>query len=523
MSGKRTSRQSMPVTAPNGAPHPLDFFSSLVWLDGRPLLDTIEPYRQRELVELLYTFRDDGFPRYNRALRGRAKKNYKSSDLTLACLYRFLAWPSAAGNACFIVANDEDQAADDLSLVKKLIEVNPILNEEVEVRSKEIKRRDGAGSLKILPAQDAVGSHGKSYLFLGYDEIWAYRNYDLIEALSPDPTRHDALVYFTSYAPIRFADGIPLYDLFHAGKRGDDPSYHFAWYGGDFTTDPEFDRPELTQEQRANPSMASWGNNDYLREQEKRLPRHRYRRLHLNLPGTPDGAAFDAGSVLDAIISGRRSAIIPDGARPVAAVDMSGGAHDDATLSIAYRALDQGPRRTNTHRIVLAHLSSQNGKPPFNPRSAVAKFARTLKEYHINTVVGDNYGGETFKRDFAEHNITYVPADHPKSFYYEWLDPKLNAGEVELLDIPRLQEQLLGLVWRGARIDHQSGIGDHDDYANSVAIAVWLAGADSRRLVVSEEMLNRAGPPRHFGRYQNGFRRVSDGEMRAMLTPRFGQ
>jgi hypothetical protein len=24
----------------------LDFFASLVWLDGRPLLDTIEPYRQ---------------------------------------------------------------------------------------------------------------------------------------------------------------------------------------------------------------------------------------------------------------------------------------------------------------------------------------------------------------------------------------------------------------------------------------------------------------------------------------------
>ena len=31
---------------PNGAPHPLDFFSHLVWIDGRPLLDTIEPYRR---------------------------------------------------------------------------------------------------------------------------------------------------------------------------------------------------------------------------------------------------------------------------------------------------------------------------------------------------------------------------------------------------------------------------------------------------------------------------------------------
>ena len=33
---------------PAKAAHPLDFFSELVWLDGRPLLDTIEPYRRND-------------------------------------------------------------------------------------------------------------------------------------------------------------------------------------------------------------------------------------------------------------------------------------------------------------------------------------------------------------------------------------------------------------------------------------------------------------------------------------------
>ena len=47
----------------------------------------------------------------------------------------------------------------------------------------------------------------------------------------------------------------------------------------------------------------------------------------------------------------------------------------------------------------------------------------------------------------------------------------MNAGEVELLDVAKLQEQLLGLVWRGSRIDHQSG--EHDDFANAAAGAVW--------------------------------------------------
>ena len=38
---------------------------------------------------------------------------------------------------------------------------------------------------------------------------------------------------------------------------------------------------------------------------------------------------------------------------------------------------------------------------------------------------------------------------------------------MELPDIAQLTEQLLTLVWRGARIDHQ--VGDHDDFSNAVA------------------------------------------------------
>src|SRR5215471_9348492 len=40
-----------------------------------------------------------------------------------------------------------------------------------------------------------------------------------------------------SYAGIRHAPGIPLYDLMQAGRCGDDPRMYFSWYGADFTTD----------------------------------------------------------------------------------------------------------------------------------------------------------------------------------------------------------------------------------------------------------------------------------------------
>jgi hypothetical protein len=271
--GNSVSNRQQPSASPaEGAPHPFDFFARLRWLDGRALMQTIEPYRREIFERVLYSFGPDGTPRFNRTLCGRAKKNWKTTDLILAGLYRFHAWPSAAGNDCFILGNDEGQAADDLSLAKKLIACNPIIAREVTVRAKEIVRNDGRGTMQILPAGDTVGSHGKTFLFIGYDEIHGYRNYDLFEALSPDPTRRDVLTWITSYAGIRHAPGIPLYDMLQAGRVGDDRRLYFSWYGGDYTTDPVLAVEGISPERRANPSMASWGDDGYLEEQRKRLP-----------------------------------------------------------------------------------------------------------------------------------------------------------------------------------------------------------------------------------------------------------
>jgi hypothetical protein len=54
-----------------------------------------------------------------------------------------------------------------------------------------------------------------------------------------------------------------------------------------------------------------------------------------------------------------------------------------------------------------------------------------------------------------------------KSQLYEAMEPRVNAGEVEFPDHSTMQEQLLTLVRRGARVDHHPG--DRDDYANAVA------------------------------------------------------
>ena len=123
-------------------PDPFHFFDALVWLDGRPLTAVIEPYRRHILRSVLCTRDPDGSrPRYNLALLGRAKKNWKTADLVLAAFYRFFVWDNPQGNDCFILANDEGQAADDLTLAKKIIYANPILEREVTINAKEIIRQ----------------------------------------------------------------------------------------------------------------------------------------------------------------------------------------------------------------------------------------------------------------------------------------------------------------------------------------------------------------------------------------------
>src|ERR1700757_2318423 len=58
-------------------------------------------------------------------------------------------------------------------------------------------------------------------------------------------------------------------------------------------------------------------------------------------------------------------------------------------------------------------------------------------------VTGDDYAGSTFKHDFASDGIPYRSCSLSTSELYENMEPALNAGEIELPDLPKLQEQLL--------------------------------------------------------------------------------
>lgn len=262
--------------------------------------------------------------------------------------------------------------------------------------------------------------------------------------------------------------------------------------------------------------MRSWLNRAYLTIQKIRLPSHKYRRLHLNEPGMPEGSYFDAEAVAACAVAGRRQLAPVPGTRYFAWVDMSGGSLDDCVLAIGHRSPEG--------KGVLDLVVSQTGKPPFNPRDAVTKFAGILREYGLTGVSGDAYAGQTFRRDFAEHGIVYrVGAWKSGHDIFEAAEPLINAGKVELLDAGKLTEQTLGLVVRGAKAGHpkiQAPSGEHDDWPNAALAALLMAarrvGADSG-VTIGEPVARPEGEPAPSGAltaYRKGLAKIHSVDLR---------
>src|SRR4029434_6486343 len=169
----------------------------------------------------------------------------------------------------------------------------------------------------------------------------------------------------------------------------------------------------------------------------------------------------------DAIERGVRVRLRDPSVRYHAFADMSGGSLDDACLAIAHRATDG--------RAVLDLLVNQGQPAPFNPLMASARFARVLKEWGLSSVIGDAYAGLTFQSAFAAEGIAYAVSDLTKSEIYQAIEAPLNAGNIVLLDEPKLESELLGLIWRNNKIDHPNGPAEHDDWANGACGALRLA------------------------------------------------
>jgi hypothetical protein len=158
-------------------------------------------------------------------------------------------------------------------------------------------------------------------------------------------------------------------------------------------------------------------------------------------------------------------------------LDFAGGSGaDSATCAIAHEELREG-RSVGVLDVV------REVRPPFSPEQTCEQFAALLKPYGVHVAIADRFAGEFPVERMRTHGVTVFASDRSKSDIYREFLPRLNSGTVELLDLPRLHAQLVGLerrVARGGRdsIDHAPG--SHDDVANAAAgalVEVCVLGA----------------------------------------------
>ena len=199
-----------------------------------------------------------------------------------------------------------------------------------------------------------------------------------------------------------------------------------------------------------------------------------------------DLADFVSRAAVDACtIAGRYE--LPPVARVAykAFCDPSGGSSDSMTLAIGHREAD---------RAVLDCV--REVRAPFAPDAVCAEFSATLKSYGLRSVQGDKYASMWPVERFAAHGVKYEPAERTKSELYLALLPGLNSAAVELLDLPRLSQQLCGLERRSARggrdsVDH--AVGQKDDLANAVAGCLVMLGTGRAALSPLERFKALAG------------------------------
>lgn len=148
-------------------------------------------------------------------------------------------------------------------------------------------------------------------------------------------------------------------------------------------------------------------------------------------------------------------------------VDASAGRHDAFTMCIGY---------TEGSRFIAAAIVGR--KPPFDPHTVAAEFAKLAKDYNCTTVTGDNYSGEWVVSAFEAAGMTYIRAPVPKSQLYVEAVPSFVRGAIWFADLPILVRELRLLERRTHRsgkdsVDHPTS--GSDDYANVLCGCLYIA------------------------------------------------
>jgi len=282
--------------------------------------------------------------------------------------------------------------------------------------------------------------------FWVFDSEAANPDTEVLAALRPGLDRVDDGLLIGISSP--YARKGALFEMYDRYFGQDDPEV-LIWNSDTLSMNPTFKQSRIERRFAEDPSKASaeYGSGGFVQ----------FRRdIELFL---------DAETIQAVTVAERRELPPVKGTTYCAFTDPSGGSRDSFTLAIGHRE--------GSDRAVLDCLRER--RPPFSPDNVVKEFAELLQSYGLYSVTGDRFGGEWVSERFRVQGIAYKTSERAKSDLYRELIAPINSGRIELLDLPVLRAQLIGLERRTSRagrdsIDHPPG--GRDDVANAVAGAL---------------------------------------------------
>lgn len=351
-----------------------------------------------------------------------------------------------------VIAADRRQARSIFRFALGLLKAVPLLSVMVHDETADTITLGNRVQIEIATASFRV-TRGYTFAAVLADETAFWRSDDsanpdveIFRALRPGLSTIPGAILLNASSPYR-KRGV-LHDAYkrHWGKDG---ARVLVWQASSQAMNPGLDAAEIADAYEDDPAAAAAEFGAQFRD---------------------DLADFVAREVVDACtVPGRYELPRVAGCHYAAFVDPSGGSADSMTLGIAH-----GDPKDRERRILDV---VREVRPPFSPEGVVADFAVLLKAYGINRATGDAYAGEWPREQFRKQGIAYQVSEQSKGAIYLNALPLLNSRKVELLDVPRLAQQLCGLERRTARggrdsIDHAPGA--HDDLANAAMGALLL-------------------------------------------------
>jgi hypothetical protein len=348
-----------------------------------------------------------------------------------------------------VLAASRDQAQTVFSYIKGFLDASPILRKEIAGQSvSEITLKNGiviavhANSFRTIRGRTLIAAIFDEVAFWR-DETSATPDLEVYRAVMPALATTDGLLIGIS-TPYRKLGLLHQKHRDHFAVDGDEV---LVVKGNSKQFNPTLSDGTIEAQRQADPTSAAseW-------DAEFRA----------------DISTFLDDELIDAAVEHGRPLELAPRSYPIfyrAFTDVSGGTgRDSYTIAVAHKEGD---------RYISDLVRGTQGR--FDPQQITNGYAKLLKEYRVDTVVGDRYAAEWVAAAWRDTGINYTQSDLSKSEIYLEVLPLFTRGLVRLPDHSKLLRELRLLeriAHRGGResVDHPRGA--HDDFANALCGAL---------------------------------------------------